>query len=370
MSTSGDASSCIYLIGPDGRQAVEMFASRYEREADFQALLASHPALIDGRQVDPDNPRRWLLVAKEATVPDSESDRWSLDHLFVDQDGVATLVEVKRKSDTRLRREVVGQMLDYAANGSLRWTAAFLASSFADTCREAGVDPDEALGEFLADNERIASFWESVESNLRAGRMRLLFVADEIPAELLRIVEFLNERMAPTEVLALELRYFSGGGYSTHVPRLLGRTLAAVAQKEASGHRTASRRAWDRETFLADLAARNEAEVVDVIRSFLDACEGEYEIAWGTGSQTGSFTPRRRDVSARGPITVCSDGRLDVKPSWLNDTAEARAWRDRVVPRLAALGWVQQQKDGKGLTLSVPPAEWIPKAAAVLDAIR
>ena len=28
-----------------------------------------------------------------------------------------TLVEVKRSSDTRIRREVVGQMLDYAANG-------------------------------------------------------------------------------------------------------------------------------------------------------------------------------------------------------------------------------------------------------------
>jgi hypothetical protein len=40
------------------------------------------------------------------------SARWSLDHLFLD---VPTLVEVKRSTDTRVRREVVGQMLDYAA---------------------------------------------------------------------------------------------------------------------------------------------------------------------------------------------------------------------------------------------------------------
>src|SRR4051794_12230288 len=40
------------------------------------------------------------------------SSRWSLDHLFVDQEGVPTLVEVKRSSDTRARREVVAQMLD------------------------------------------------------------------------------------------------------------------------------------------------------------------------------------------------------------------------------------------------------------------
>jgi hypothetical protein len=33
---------------------------------------------------------------------------------------VPTLLEVKRSSDTRIRREVVGQMLDYAANGVVK----------------------------------------------------------------------------------------------------------------------------------------------------------------------------------------------------------------------------------------------------------
>lgn len=40
----------------------------------------------------------------------------SLDLFLLDQDGIPTLVEVKRSSDTRTRREVVAQMLDYAAN--------------------------------------------------------------------------------------------------------------------------------------------------------------------------------------------------------------------------------------------------------------
>lgn len=235
MTGREDFSSRIWLIGPDGQQIVEMAASKYDREADFQSILAAHPALIDGKQVDPDDPRRWLLVSQEAVVPDAEAGRWALDHLFVDQDGVATLVEVKRKSDTRLRREVVGQMLDYAANGSLRWTAAYLGDAFAATCLAAGIEPDESLAEFLGDPERVPAFWEMVDSNLRAGRMRLLFVADEVPAELLRIVEFLNKHMSATQVLALELRHFSCGGFSTHVPRILGRTLAAVSNKEHPG---------------------------------------------------------------------------------------------------------------------------------------
>ncbi len=38
------------------------------------------------------------------------------DHLFLDQDGIPTIVETKRSSDNRLRREVMAQMLDYASN--------------------------------------------------------------------------------------------------------------------------------------------------------------------------------------------------------------------------------------------------------------
>lgn len=54
--------------------------------------------------------------------PAYRDSRWSLDHLVVDQDAVPTFVEVKRASDTRARREVMAQMLDYAAKGSAFWT--------------------------------------------------------------------------------------------------------------------------------------------------------------------------------------------------------------------------------------------------------
>jgi hypothetical protein len=57
-------------------------------------------------------------------------DRWSLDHLFADQDAIPTFVEVKRSTDTRIRREVVAQMLDYAANGTEYWTMNKIRLSF------------------------------------------------------------------------------------------------------------------------------------------------------------------------------------------------------------------------------------------------
>jgi hypothetical protein len=39
-----------------------------------------------------------------------------IDHVLIDQDAVPTFVEVKRSTDTRIRRGVVGQLLEYVAN--------------------------------------------------------------------------------------------------------------------------------------------------------------------------------------------------------------------------------------------------------------
>ena len=94
----------------------------YEAEAVLQVLLADHPEILACGEPG-DEGHGWVLVRREAGVADAEgsADRWALDHLFLDADGVPTLVEVKRSSDTRARREVVAQMLDYAANATAFW---------------------------------------------------------------------------------------------------------------------------------------------------------------------------------------------------------------------------------------------------------
>lgn len=49
-----------------------------------------------------------------------------------------------------------------------------------------------------------------MQANLRAARIRMLFLTDRMPTELRRIVEFLNGQMQPAEVLAVELRQYEG----------------------------------------------------------------------------------------------------------------------------------------------------------------
>ena len=177
----------IFLL-EDGGRLRPMAERPYDNEDDLQRLLEEWPELLAGSQMNRAEPRRWILVSREATVPDSEEStgRWSLDHLFLDQDAIPTLVEVKRSSDTRIRREVVGQMLDYAANVVSYWTIQTVKSKLEERCSQKGIDPVRAVADLIKkpseDEEAIEAFWKSVEINLGAGRVRLLFVADRIPS--------------------------------------------------------------------------------------------------------------------------------------------------------------------------------------------
>lgn len=147
----------IFLIQDD--TLTELVDQHFETEAVFQGLLATHPSLLAGSQINPNAPRRWLLVRREMGIPGEEAggDRWSIDHLFLDQDAVPTLVEVKRSTDTRLRRELVGQMLDYAANAVVHWPVEEIRSRFIGRCETEGLDPAEELAAFLGEDGDVAA---------------------------------------------------------------------------------------------------------------------------------------------------------------------------------------------------------------------
>ena len=278
----------IYLIRDDGT-LVEMSSQPYDSEELLQRLLAEYPSLLAGEQIDGASPRRWLLITREMGVPSDEDsgNRWSLDHLFLDQDGIPTLVEVKRSTDNRIRREVIGQMLDYASNAVVYWPIEEVRSRFVSRCEAENTDPDEELARFLGE-EDVDSFWSRVKTNLQAGKIRLLFVADEIPSELRRVVEFLNSQMDPAEVLAVEIKQYLGETLKTLVPRVFGQT-AEAQQKKSSGRREA--RNWDEDLFFTEIERRCGSEVTPVAREIYEWTKKHLpDIRWGKGKVDGSFT--------------------------------------------------------------------------------
>ena len=255
----------------------------FRSENALQALIAEFPELLDGRQMRPDNPRRWILITREKGIAESSdaSERWSLDHLLIDQDAVPTLVEVKRGSNPELHRNVIGQLLVYAAHAAVTWTAADLRQTFESEGDAKGFIPGEEISKLLqTDSEPdVDAFWEAVATNLAARRLRLLFVADEIPDPLERVVTFLNEQMPRIEVLAAEIKQFSGRSFQTLVPRVTGR-MAALEDSSRSGPEP--RRKLTRASFLEELP---NYEARGVARKLLDtATAAGATLWWGSSS--------------------------------------------------------------------------------------
>ena len=174
-------------------------------------------------------------------------------------------------------------MLDYAANAVAWWPVETLRGWFEQRCRDESLDADEQIARHAEDPD---AFWQQTKTNLQAGRVRLLFVADKIPSELARIVEFLNDQMDPAEVLAVELRHYRAGGQRTLVPRVIGQTTRSAARKGT----TAPGKEWNEESFFAALAERVEPESVAVARQLLEWVRARgLRVWWGRGSQNGSF---------------------------------------------------------------------------------
>lgn len=273
----------IFVFNPEGA-LVPIFEKPYESEAIFQEMLAKYPELLLGG--DERTPYSGLLlIAREQGIAIEEGggNYFSLDHLFVDQNGVPTLVEVKRRSDTRNRREIVAQMLDYASNGLAIWTVDDLRCSFEETWTKDGKDPATMLTDFLGEGSDPDGFWQTVEENIRTERIRMVFVADEISLEVRRIVTFLNRQMRSSEMLAIELRQFVGEGVRAFVPDVI---VKPEPPPPPPSHK------WTEGRFMAELEKKAGLGVVDVARSIMDwGNRNGMTIEYGRGLRDGALYP-------------------------------------------------------------------------------
>lgn len=173
-------------------------------------------------------------------------------------------------------------MLDYAANAEAYWRAGTVAEAYAVTADQSGLDPNVTLVEFLGDRDP-AEFWDQVDSNFRAGKVRLVFVADVIPKELVRIVEYLNDHM-DIEIRAIELNWFeSSDGRTSLAPKVLGHTTRSAAQKAGSSSLSPiARDEWIERSLtpFGDKVASAARELVQ----FIDNNDGEADVTSTQGS--------------------------------------------------------------------------------------
>src|SRR5262249_44820492 len=153
----------------------------------------------------------------------------------------------------------------YAANAVVYWPIETLRASFESRLQREDLDAETELAAVLGPDADAEAYWDQAAANLKAGRIRLVFVADQIPRELRRVVAFLNEEMA-AEVTAIEVQQYVGpDGLRTLVPRAIGQTAAAEARK---GSR--EKRQWDEASFLEEMEAKRGASDARVAREVIE----------------------------------------------------------------------------------------------------
>jgi hypothetical protein len=175
-SGAGDAVPLTPFSQQSGTDAVS--------EADIQALVHAHPACLPIAEIDPtfSGP---VPICTELNTPAGP-----IDNFMVTPSGLPVLVECKLWRNPEGRREVVGQILDYAKELS-RWSSSDLQREVNRRLKREGnsllelvrtVDP--TVGEI--------EFNDALTVNLRRGRFLLLIVGDGIREGVEAIAEYLQ----------------------------------------------------------------------------------------------------------------------------------------------------------------------------------
>jgi len=199
----------------------EKGASKYD-EAWLQTLIATQPNVLPIEEIEP-----VLADAIPICTEMPVKSGW-VDLLLATPLGDLVIVECKLWRNPQARREVVGQILDYAKDiarlSYQEFEAAVLKATPAPGAAEDQSLYARASGEHPARDEHI--FIDAVSRNLRRGRFLLLLVGDGIHEGVETMTEFLQQHAGLHFTLGLvEMAVFQGEGKSVFVqPRILART--------------------------------------------------------------------------------------------------------------------------------------------------
>jgi len=233
-------------------------------------LIQMYPGILPGDEIDPEQPCEWLLVGSEVLVPDPENgvDRWALDLLIGDQNSRPTLVECKRAGSAEIRREIIGQAIEYAANAQYYWDAAKL-TDIARRQHTSDASLEEALQK-IGWRDGAEAYFAEFERNLRSGEFRIIFAVDRAPHRLRSTVEFLNREFEHIEALVVEVRRHVVGDTTVIASGVLGysETLRA-SKREASTRR--DRRSYDDDSFIELIDSLGNRDLSSAARHLLSS---------------------------------------------------------------------------------------------------
>src|SRR5665213_2799094 len=192
-------------------------------ERSLQNLIAAHPEILPIGAIEPALAAA-TTICTELRTPSGGY----IDNLLATGRGDLILVECKLWRSPQARREVVGQIIEYAKDFS-RWNYEGLDEAIRRAAPRAGVEKPIPFYDRIIDPEKLdeAAFIDAISRNLRRARVLLLIVGDGIRENVESLADFLQQHAGLHFTLALiELAVYElpeGRGFLVN-PSVLART--------------------------------------------------------------------------------------------------------------------------------------------------
>jgi hypothetical protein len=201
----------------------------------LQRLLLDHPELIPLEQIDWGS-GRFIPVCRELRLPKPGGAAF-LDLFGVTTSGRPVLIECKLWRNPQARREVVAQLLEYAAL-LRRWTYADLTMQLRKAMSSNEADPlYTSTCAHLAQPPLESRFVDAVSRYLRTGDFHLIIAGDGIREDLAAISDHLIGQGTRLTLLEIQL-WADEAGRTLVVPQIALRTevLRQRLIEDAAGH--------------------------------------------------------------------------------------------------------------------------------------
>ena len=181
------------LVQPDGSITKPRripFTEKAFEEGWLQELIRAHPELLPVTEIEPAF-APLVSVGREVTTKVG-----SIDNLYLSPQGYLTIVETKLWRNPEARRQVVGQIIDYAKEVS-RWSYEDLENrvrAYNQRFRGSnlGIFDTLQLVEPMEETDEQAIV-DIISRNLKQGRFLLLVVGDGIHESVEAMADFLNQ---------------------------------------------------------------------------------------------------------------------------------------------------------------------------------
>ena len=227
MERSGDRikSTPIYLPSQEKPSILKRlpFTEKLLQEDWLQSLIHQYPSILPTNEIEP------IFSPLVSLGREVGASSWSIDNLFISPEGYLTIVETKLWRNPEGRREVVGQIIEYAKEVST-WTfddldhkvrerntdATGNQIGVIDVIRRANIDIEEESESDLID---------SITRNMQRSRFLLLIVGDGIRESTKELAEYLSLSPQLHFTLALvELMIYQFNEGRLIIPQLVTRT--------------------------------------------------------------------------------------------------------------------------------------------------